>query len=60
MLLKKHLNNVVDIVGGADKTKLTSTDNIGVNNVNGKLKVSIGEKMLTWMLMDPDYWRYKS
>ena len=51
-VIKKHLNNVVDIIGGADKDKLTTTDNIGVNNVNGKLKVQLA-KMLTWMLMAP-------
>ncbi len=39
-VIKKHLNNVVDIVGGADKAKLTD-NNIGVNNDNGKLKSSI-------------------
>ena len=44
-VLKKHLNNVVDIIGGADKTKLTSTDNIGVNNVNGKLKVQLAKNV---------------
>ena len=41
-VIKKHLNNVVDIVGGADKTKLTDK-NIGVNNVNGKLKVQLAK-----------------
>ncbi len=42
MLLKllKHLNNVVDIVGGADKAKI-DCNNIGVNNDNGKIKSSI-------------------
>ena len=44
-VIKKHLNNVVDIVGGADKTKLTSTDNIGVNNVGGKLKVQLAKNV---------------
>ena len=44
-VIKKHLNNVVDIIGGADKTKLTSTDNIGVNNVNGKLKVQLAKNV---------------
>ena len=44
-VLKKHLNNVVDIVGGADKNKLTTTDNIGVNNVNGKLKVQLAKNV---------------
>ena len=39
-VIKKHLNNVVDIVGGADKTKLTD-NNIGVNNDGGKLKVQL-------------------
>ena len=42
-VIKKHLNNVVYIIGGADKTKLTSTDNIGVNNVGGKLKVQLAK-----------------
>ena len=41
-VIKKHLNNVVDIVGGADKTKLTD-ENIGVNNDNGKLKVQLAK-----------------
>ena len=51
-VLKKHLNNVVDIVGGADKNKLTTNDNIGVNNVNGKLKVQLA-KNVDLMLMAP-------
>ena len=41
-VIKKHLNNVVDIVGGADSTKLTD-NNIGVNNDNGKLKVQLAK-----------------
>ena len=41
-VIKKHLNNVVDIVGGADKAKLTD-NNIGVNNVDGKLKVQLSK-----------------
>ena len=41
-VIKKHLNNVVDIVGGADKAKLTD-NNIGVNNDNGKLKVQLAK-----------------
>ena len=41
-VIKKHLNNVVDIVGGADKAKLTEK-NIGVNNDNGKLKVQLAK-----------------
>ena len=44
-VIKKHLNKVVDIIGGADKTKLTSTDNIGVNNVGGKLKVQLAKNV---------------
>ena len=44
-VIKKHLNKVLDIVGGADKTKLTSTDNIGVNNVGGKLKVQLAKNV---------------
>ena len=44
-VIKKHLNNVVDIIGGAAKDKLTSTDNIGVNNVNGKLKVQLAKNV---------------
>ena len=43
-VIKKHLNNVVDIVGGADKTKLTE-NNIGVNNDNGKLKVQLAKEV---------------
>nr|WP_239648361.1 ESPR-type extended signal peptide-containing protein [Veillonella atypica] len=39
-VIKKHLNKVVDIIGGADKTKLTD-NNIGVNNDGGKLKVQL-------------------
>ena len=39
-VIKKHLNKVVDIVGGADKTKLTD-NNIGVNNDGGKLRVQL-------------------
>ena len=44
-VIKKHLNNVVDIIGGAAKDKLTSTDNIGVNNVGGKLKVQLAKNV---------------
>ena len=44
-VIKKQLNKVVDIIGGADKTKLTSTDNIGVNNVGGKLKVQLAKNV---------------
>ena len=43
-VIKKHLNNVVDIVGGADKAKLTE-NNIGVNNDNGKLKVQLSKDL---------------
>ena len=43
-VIKKHLNNVVDIVGGADKTKLTD-NNIGVNNDGGKLKVQLANEL---------------
>ena len=43
-VIKKHLNNVVDIVGGADKAKLTDK-NIGVNNVDGKLKVQLSKDL---------------
>ena len=43
-VIKKYLNNVVDIVGGADKTKLTD-NNIGVNNDNGKLKVQLAKEV---------------
>ena len=39
-VIAKKLNQQVDIVGGADKTKLTD-NNIGVNNDNGKLKVQL-------------------
>ena len=41
-VIAKKLNQQVDIVGGADKTKLTD-NNIGVNNDNGKLKVQLAK-----------------
>ena len=44
-VIKKHLNNVVDIIGGATKTDLT-TNNIGVNNDgNGKLLVQLSKNL---------------
>ena len=44
-VIKKHLNNVVDIIGGATKADLT-TDNIGVNNDgNGKLLVQLSKNL---------------
>ena len=43
-VIKKHLNKVVDIVGGADKTKLTD-NNIGVNNDGGKLRVQLANEL---------------
>ena len=43
-VINKHLNNVVDIVGGADKAKLTD-NNIGVNNDNGKMKVQLSKDL---------------
>ena len=39
-VIAKKLNQKVDIVGGADKTKLTE-NNIGVNNKDGKLNVQL-------------------
>ena len=39
-VIAKTLNEQLDIVGGADATKLTD-NNIGVNNVNGQLKVQL-------------------
>ena len=39
-VISKKLNETIDIVGGADKTKLTD-NNIGVNNDGGKLKVQL-------------------
>ena len=39
-VIAKELNEQLDIVGGADATKLTD-NNIGVNNVNGQLKVQL-------------------
>ena len=43
-VIKKHLNNVVDIVGGADSSKLTD-NNIGVNADGGKLKVQLSKDL---------------
>ena len=41
-VIAKKLNQKVDIVGGADKTKLTE-NNIGVNNKDGKLDVQLSK-----------------
>ena len=41
-VIAKKLNQKVDIVGGADKAKLTE-NNIGVNNKNGKLNVQLSK-----------------
>lgn len=42
--IAKKLNNTVDIIGGADSKKLTA-NNIGVNNVGGKLKVQLAKDL---------------
>ena len=41
-VIAKKLNQKIDIVGGADKTKLTE-NNIGVNNKDGKLNVQLSK-----------------
>ncbi|VTY43608.1 ESPR-type extended signal peptide-containing protein [Veillonella atypica] len=43
-VIAKKLNETMDIVGGADKSKLTD-NNIGVNNVDGKLKVQLAKNI---------------
>ena len=43
-VITKKLNNIIDIIGGADKGKL-SDKNIGVNNVDGKLKVQLAKEL---------------
>ncbi|MCI7223600.1 YadA-like family protein, partial [Fusobacterium sp.] len=43
-VITKKLNETVDIMGGADKNKLTE-NNIGVNNVDGKLKVQLAKEI---------------
>ena len=43
-VIAKKLNQTLDIVGGADTTKLTD-NNIGVNNVDGKLKVQLSKEV---------------
>ena len=43
-VIAKKLNETMDIVGGADKSKLTD-NNIGVNNVDGKLKVQLSKEV---------------
>ena len=43
-VIAKKLNQTMDVVGGADKSKLTDT-NIGVNNVDGKLKVQLAQNI---------------
>ena len=43
-VIKKALGTQLDIIGGADSTKLTD-NNIGVNNDNGKLKVQLAQNI---------------
>ena len=43
-VVKKKLGEQLDIVGGADSTKLTD-NNIGVNSDNGKLKVQLSKDL---------------
>ena len=43
-VIAKKLNQTLDIIGGADSTKLTE-NNIGVNNVDGKLKVQLAQNI---------------
>ena len=43
-VIAKKLNQTLDIVGGADTTKLTD-NNIGVNNVDGKMKVQLAQNI---------------
>ena len=43
-VIAKKLNQKLDITGGADSTKLTD-NNIGVNNVDGKLKVQLSKEV---------------
>ena len=43
-VIAKKLNEQLDIVGGADATKLTN-NNIGVNAVDGKLKVQLAKNI---------------
>ncbi|WP_296813716.1 ESPR-type extended signal peptide-containing protein [uncultured Megasphaera sp.] len=43
-VISKKLNEQLDIIGGADATKLTE-NNIGVNNVNGQLKVQLAKNI---------------
>ena len=43
-VIAKKLNQTLDITGGADSTKLTES-NIGVNNVDGKLKVQLAQNI---------------
>ena len=45
-VIAKKLNTQLDITGGADKSKLTSKDNIGVNSTaDGKLKVQLAKNL---------------
>ena len=43
-VIAKKLNETMDVIGGADKSKLTD-NNIGVNNVDGKLKVQLSKEV---------------
>ena len=42
--ITKQLGETLDVVGGADSTKLTD-GNIGVNNIGGKLKVQLAQNV---------------
>ena len=43
-VIAKKLNQTLDITGGANSTKLTE-NNIGVNNVDGKLKIQLAQNI---------------
>ncbi len=56
-VIAKKLNETMDVVGGADKSKLTD-NNIGVNNVDGKLKRSIVQRSELDSIWFLNNWRH--
>ena len=58
-VIAKKLNETMDVVGGADKSKLTD-NNIGVNNVDGKVEGSIVQRSELDSIRFLNNWRYCS
>ena len=55
-VIAKKLNEQLDIIGGADKTKLTE-NNIGVNSKDGKLNVQLSKDINLTDAGSIKFWR---